>query len=121
MDDIENTHATKASELINNFQARAAEILTASAKQFATAMEALNTLHSEFITDLGTLGASTAAQIGGRLDTTRQMQEELMHHFMGTTPIKEPLIRIATRKSMLPDVSDAPQLTDEMTMQAAAE
>ena len=119
MNDIEDIHATKASELINNFQSRAAEILTDSAKQFAAAMDALNTVHSEFITDLGALGASTATQIGGRLDTTRQMQEDLMHHFMGTVPIKEPMIRITTRKSVLPDIVDAPQLMDETRSEAA--
>jgi hypothetical protein len=83
MNDIEIDHATKAAELINKFQARAAEILTSSAKQFSAAMDALNTLHSEFITDLGALGASTATQISARLDTTRTMQEEMLAHFTG--------------------------------------
>lgn len=113
MHDIEDNHAIKAAELINNFQARASEILTGSAKAFALALEALNTLHSEFIADLGTLGAGTAAQISHRLDTTQQLQQDLLHHFCGTVPIKEPVIRITARRGALPDVGDAPLLMDE--------
>jgi hypothetical protein len=110
MDDIENTHAERASQLINNFQARAGDILTSSAKSFATAMDALSTAHSEFIADLGALGATTATQISSRLDTTRHLQEELLHHFMGKVPLKEPVIKVVARKTMLPDTSEGPAL-----------
>lgn len=120
MDDIEDTHATRASELINNFQSRAADILTASAKAFNASMEALQGLHTEFISDLGTLGATTATQISSRLDTTRQMQQDLLHHFMGRVPVKEPAIKVVARK-LLPDVGDAPQFEEGHLERKAAE
>src|SRR5258708_33365873 len=125
MNDLEDIHAIEASRLINNFQDQASSILKESAAAFAAAMKALNDAHTAFMTELGALGAATAAQIGNRLDTTRTLQEDLIHHFMGTAPIKEPTIRIVTRKPELPQIIDAPlltpQLTDETVHTEAAE
>jgi hypothetical protein len=108
VDDIESDHAAKASALIKAFHERGREILVTAGKAFDDAMEALRTAHAEFSTDLGTLGANTEAQIHNRLETTRQKHEELLCHFMGKIPVKEPVIRTKA-PTALPNVTDAPE------------
>lgn len=110
MDDLENIHAARASELIRDFQIRATGILTGSAKAVAAALEALSEAHADFAADLGVLGMNTEAAINNRLETTRQKHEELLHHFMGTTPLKEPVIRIAAPHPAMPKADDGPGL-----------
>ena len=73
-------------------------------------MAALSTAHAEVSADLGALGASTEAAFNDRLATTRQKHEEALHHFMGTTPAHEPVIRITTPQPAMPRAGDGPQL-----------
>lgn len=108
MQDIEDTHAEKAGELIRNFHAQASEILTGSAKAFAGAIETLNRVHAEFCADLGALGAATEAQVNSRIATTRELHKELLHHFTGTVSVRDPVITITA--PAMPQTADGPDI-----------
>lgn len=82
------------STLLEGFQARCAEILTASAKMFNSAMDELQTAHAEFSTEVAALGANTETQLKSRLAETLERHKDMLAHFTGVVPLREPVIAI---------------------------
>lgn len=127
MEDLYEAHSARASELIREFQTRATDILTASAGAFKAAMDALQIAHADLSTEISSLGANTETQLKSRLNETLERHKEMLAHFTGSVPLKEPIIRITAPRPDMPNVADAPPgfgerfMVEALNGEAAAE
>jgi hypothetical protein len=105
-----DTHADKAAELIRNLHAKGSDILASAAKTFIASIEALNTVNAEFLIDLGALNLVTESQMQDRIAETQRLQREMMDHFTGVVPLKEPIITFTAPQPAMPQASDGPSI-----------